>query len=339
MPATTPVSATLAGIRRRVLITGLLAAVGMAPAWSAGEAADYPGRPVKVVVPFAAGGGADVVARLVFNRVSARLGQPFVIENRGGAGAIVGTDAVAKAAPDGYTLLLGQTGPNALNPSLFAKLPYDPVADLAPVVQLTAYPYLIVVHPSVPAKSLAELVALAKAKPGSLNFGSAGLGSSAQLATELFMRTTGTSMIHVPYRGAGPALADTAAGVVSLTFGDMAGSAPLATSGRVRALAVTGPKRTALAPDVPTVSESGYPGFTALAWHGVYAPARTPQEIVNKLNTEIAAVLREPAIRDRLLKDGLEPVGASPAAFGAYTRDEIRKWGEIVRAANIRLEQ
>lgn len=327
-------------LRRGLLTLGVLAGLaGAFPAQAAGEGAAYPVKPVKVVVPFAPGGGADVVARLVFARVSAKLGQSFVIENRGGAGGIVGTDAVAKAPADGYTLLLGQTGPNALNPSLFAKIPYDPVADFAPVVQLTAYPYVIVVHPSVPANNFAELLALAKAKPGQLTFGTAGTGSSAQLAAELFMRTTGTSLTHVPYKGAGPALADTVAGVLTMTFGDMASSTPLITGGRLRGLAVTGPKRTVLLPNVPTVSESGFPGFEALAWHGVYAPAGTPQEIVDKLNKEIAAVLAEPEVRERLLKDGIEPVGASPAAFAAYTREEIRKWGAIVRAANIRLEQ
>ena len=329
-----------APLRRSLLALGLLAGLaGALPASAAGEAAGYPAKPVKVVVPFAPGGGADVVARMVFARVSAKLGQSFVIENRGGAGGIVGTDAVAKAAPDGYTLLLGQTGPNALNPSLFAKIPYDPIADFAPVVQLTAYPYVIVVHPSVPANTFAELLALAKAKPGELSFGTAGTGSSAQLAAELFMRTTGTRMTHVPYKGAGPALADTVAGVLTMTFGDMASSTPLITSGRLRGLAVTGQRRTVLLPNVPTVSESGFPWFEALAWHGVYAPAGTPQEIVDKLNKEIVAVLSEPEVRERLLKDGIEPVGASPAAFGAYTREEIRKWGAIVREAKIRLDQ
>ncbi len=334
------ISRSDSALRRRLLAAALSAGVVAAvPARAAGEAAGYPAKPVKVVVPFAPGGGADVVARMVFARVSTRLGQSFVIENRGGAGGIVGTDAVAKSAPDGYTLLLGQTGPNALNPSLFAKIPYDPVADFAPVVQLTAYPYVIVVHPSVPANTFAELLALARAKPGQLSFGTAGTGSSAQLAAELFMRTTGTRMTHVPYKGAGPALADTVAGVLTMTFGDMASSTPLITSGRLRGLAVTGQRRTVLLPGVPTVSESGFPGFEALAWHGVYAPAGTPREIVDKLNKEIVAVLAEPEVRERLLKDGIEPVGASPAAFGAYTREEIRKWGEIVRAANIRLEQ
>jgi tripartite-type tricarboxylate transporter receptor subunit TctC len=221
----------------------------------------------------------------------------------------------------------------------FSKIPYDPIADFAPVVQLTAYPYVIVVHPSVPAQTLAELIALAKAKPGTLSFGTAGTGSSGQLAAELFMRTTGTKLTHVPYKGAGPALADTVAGVTTMTFGDMAASTPLVTSGRLRALAVTGPKRTFLLPGVPTVSESGYPGFEALAWHGVYAPAKTPADIIDKLNKELAAILHEPEVREKLQKDGIDPIGASPAAYATYTREEIKKWGTIVREANIRLDQ
>ena len=326
--------------RRLVLVCGLgIAAGGTVSANAAGDGAGYPARPVRVVVPFAAGGGADVVARLVFARLSVRLGQPFVIDNRGGAGGIVGTDAVAKAAPDGYTLLLGQTGPNALNPALFAKIPYDPVVDFAPVTQLTAYPYVIAVHPASAFASLGELVAEARARPGTIAFGTAGTGSSAQLAAELFMRITGTVLIHVPYKGAGPALMDTAAGVTPVAFGDIAGATPLVAGGRLRGLAVTGRHRTPLLPNVPTIAEAGYPGAEALAWHGVYAPARTPPDIVARLNREIAAVLAEPAVRDRLRQEGLETVGGSPAAFGDYTRAEIGKWGEIVRAAGIRADR
>ncbi|MES3000318.1 MAG: tripartite tricarboxylate transporter substrate binding protein [Pseudomonadota bacterium] len=298
----------------------------------------YPDKPVKVIVPFAPGGGADVVARLVFTKLSARLGHPFTIDNRGGAGGIVGTDAVAKARPDGYTLLLGQTGPNAINPALFAKIPYDPIADFAPVVQLTSYPYVIVVHPSVPVRNLHELITLSKEKPGFLNYGTAGTGSSGQLAAELFQRTTGVKLTHVPYKGAGPALADTVANVVAMTFGDMASATPLILSGRLRAIALTGTRRSPLLPDVPTVAESGFPGFEAAAWHGVYAPANTPPEIISKLNRELAQILAEPEVKERLRKDGIDTIGASPAAFGEYTRSEIKKWGTTVREANIKLE-
>lgn len=298
----------------------------------------YPAKPVRVVVPFAPGGGADVVARMVFAKLSNKLGQQFVIENRGSAGAIIGSDLVAKAAPDGYTLLLGQTGPNAINPALFPKLPYDPIRDFSPVIQLTSYPYVIVVHPSVPAQSLKDLVALAKAKPGAVTFGTAGSGSSGQLAAELFMRAVDIKMTHVPYKGAGPALMDTMANVVTLTFGDIASSTPQVNSGRLRALAVTGTRRSSLLPNVPTVGEAGYPGFEALAWHGVYAPANTAPEIIRKLNTELAAVLKDPEIRNRLMKDGIEPIGESPETYGAYTRAEIKKWGDIVREANIKAD-
>ena len=326
--------------RRRVLL-------GVALAGMAGRALDahaaagdgYPDHPVRVVVPFAAGGGADVVARLVFARVSQRLGQSFVIDNRGGAGGIVGTDAVAKAAPDGYTLLLGQTGPNALNPALFNRIPYDAAKDFAGVAQLTAYPYVIAVHPASPLKNLRDLVAQARAQPDTLAFGTAGTGSSAQLAAELFMRVTGTRLVHVPYKGAGPALLDTAAGVTPVAFGDIAGATPLVTAGRLRGLAVTGARRTPLLPDVPTIAEAGFAGAEALAWHGVYAPARTPAAIVARLNLAIVAVLNEAAIRDRLRADGLEAVGGDAAAFDAYTRAEILKWGGLVRQTGIRIDQ
>lgn len=298
----------------------------------------YPSKPVRVVVPFAPGGGADIVARLVFQKLSLRLGQSFVIENRGSAGGIIGSDLVAKAAPDGYTLLLGQTGPNAINPALFAKMPYDPIKDFAPVIQLTSYAYVIALHPGVPVKTLPELLALAKAKPGALSFGTAGTGSSAQLAAELFMRSTQTTMTHIPYKGAGPALLDTVGGAVTMSFGDAAAATPLVNTNRVRAIAVTGKRRTPLLPDVPTVAESGYPGFEAAAWHAVLAPAKTPPDIIRKLNTELALVLSDPEVHDKLAKDGIDTVGASAEDFALYIKSEVEKWGKVVRDANIKLE-
>jgi len=298
----------------------------------------YPDRPVKVIIPFAAGGGADIVGRLVFQKLSTRLGQSFIIENRGSAGGIIGADLVAKAVPDGYTLLLGQTGPNAINPALFTKMPYDPIKDFSPVIQLTSYPYVIVLNPVVPAKNLQELIGLAKAKPGSLSYGTAGTGSSGQLAAELFMQATNISMTHIPYKGAGPALIDTISGVVSLTFGDAASATPLVTTNSLRAVAVTGKHRSALLPQIPTVIESGYPGFEAVAWHAVLAPAKTPPEIIQKLNLEIAAVLNDPEIQKRLSKDGIEIIGASSEDFSIYIKNEVAKWGKVVREANIKLE-
>jgi tripartite-type tricarboxylate transporter receptor subunit TctC len=300
--------------------------------------AAYPDRPVKVVIPFAAGGGADIVGRLVFQKLSTRLGQSFVIENRGSAGGIIGADMVAKAAPDGYTLLLGQTGPNAINPALFSKMPYDPIKDFSPIIQLTSYPYVIVVNPNVPVKNLQELIALSKAKPGSLSFGTAGTGSSAQLAAELFMQATNITMTHIPYKGAGPALMDTMAGVVSLTFGDAASATPLVTSNSLRAIAVTSKRRSALLPQVPTVIESGYPGFEAVAWHAVLAPAKTPPEIIQKLNSEIAIVLSDPELQKRLSQDGIEIIGSSAEDFSIYIKNEVAKWAKVVRDANIKLD-
>ena len=322
-------------IRKSIM---LIVATGLFLMNSTMSLAAYPDRPVKVVIPFAAGGGADIVGRLVFQKLSTRLGQSFVIENRGSAGGIIGADMVAKAAPDGYTLLLGQTGPNAINPALFSKMPYDPIKDFSPIIQLTSYPYVIVVNPNVPVKNLQELIALSKAKPGSLSFGTAGTGSSAQLAAELFMQATNISMTHIPYKGAGPALMDTMAGVVSLTFGDAASATPLVTSNSLRAIAVTSKRRSALLPQVPTVIESGYPGFEAVAWHAVLAPAKTPPEIIQKLNSEIAIVLSDPELQKRLSQDGIEIIGSSAEDFSIYIKNEVAKWAKVVRDANIKLD-
>jgi len=316
----------------------LIVATGLFLINSTMSLAAYPDRPVKVIIPFAAGGGADIVGRLVFQKLSTRLGQSFVIENRGSAGGIIGADMVAKAAPDGYTLLLGQTGPNAINPALFSKMPYDPIKDFSPIIQLTSYPYVIVVNPNVPVKNLQELIALSKAKPGSLSFGTAGTGSSAQLAAELFMQATNITMTHIPYKGAGPALMDTMAGVVSLTFGDAASATPLVTSNSLRAIAVTSKRRSALLPQVPTVIESGYPGFEAVAWHAVLAPAKTSPEIIQKLNTEIAIVLSDPELQKRLSQDGIEIIGSSAEDFSTYIKNEVAKWAKVVRDANIKLD-
>jgi len=299
---------------------------------------DYPNRTVKVIVPFAAGGGADIVARAVFQKVSAQLGQPFVIENKGSAGGIIGSDLVAKALPDGYTLLLGQTGPNAINPALFPKIPYDPIKDFSPIIQLTSYPYVLAVNLNLPENNLVELVAFAKTHPGAITFSTAGNGSSAQLAAELFMKASKIQMTHVPYKGAGPALMDAVAGVVSMTFGDAGSSTPMVLDNRIRAIAVTSKNRSRLLPDVPSIAESGYPGFEAVAWHGILAPAKIPPAIIKKLNLEIAKALKDPEIRTRFSKDGLEIVGGSPEDFSIYIKTEVDKWGKVVRESNIKID-
>lgn len=300
--------------------------------------AAYPDRPVRVIVPFAAGGGADIVARLVFKGVGEQLGKAFIIDNRGGAGGIIGADAVAKADPDGYTLLLGQSGPNAINPSVYSKLPYDARKDFAPVTQLTRYPYVIAAKKQLPVDNLKELIALAKRQPGTLTVSTAGQGSSAHLAIELFMRQAGISINAVPYKGAGPALLDVVGGVVDLTFGDAASASKQAQAKNVKALAVTGAKRSPLIPDVPTVAEAGVPGYEASAWHAVLAPRGTPDAIVHTLQAAIAKVLADPALKARLAEDGIETVGSTPEEFNRALQAEIEKWHQVVVEANIKLE-
>lgn len=302
------------------------------------RADEYPNKPVRVIVPFATGGGADIVARLVFQKLSARLGQSFIIDNRGSAGGIIGTDAVAKSVPDGYTLLLGQTGPNAINPSLFPQVPYDPEKDFSPIIQLTSYPYVIAMNQQIPAKNLMEFIQLVKDHPDQYSFSTAGKGSSAQLAAELFMKATQTKMIHAPYKGAGPALMDAISGVVSITFGDAGSSIPMVQANRIKGLAVTSKNRSKLLPSVPTVAESGYPGFEAVAWHGVLAPAKTPSTIINLLNRELKEVLKDPEVKERLLSDGLEIIGGSPNNFSDYIHIEIITWKKIIQESQIKLD-
>lgn len=302
------------------------------------SAQEYPNKPVRVIVPFAVGGGADIVARLVFQKLSLRLGQSFIIDNRGGAGGISGTDAVAKSAPDGYTLLLGQTGPNAINPSLFPQVPYDPERDFAPIIQLTSFSYVVGLNNQIPAKNLQEFIRLVKDNPEKYSFASAGMGSSGQITAEQFMRATGTKMVHVPYKGGGPALIDAMAGVVSLTFGDIAAITPMVQANRINAVAVTSKNRSKFLPNIPTVAESGYPGFEALAWQAVLAPAKTPPAIINKLNVELNEVLKDNEVREKLLSNGLEIVGGTPKEFGDYIRSEIIKYKKIIQEANIKID-
>jgi tripartite-type tricarboxylate transporter receptor subunit TctC len=300
--------------------------------------AAYPEHPVRVIVPFASGGGADIVARLVFKGVEQKLGQSFIIDNRGGAGGIAGADAVAKAAPDGYTLLLGQSGPNAINPSVFRKLPYDARRDFDPITQLTSYPYVIAAKKSLPVATLADFLALARREPGKLTVSHAGQGSSAHLAIELLMRQTGIKVIPVPYKGAGPALLDTVAGNVDATFGDAASASKQARLGAVRALAVTATRRSPLLPDVPTVDQAGVPGYEAIAWHGVLAPRGTSPDIVGVLNRAIAEVLSDKDLQARLREDGIDTVGSTPEQFKTFLNADIEKWRQVVEAAGIKLD-
>ena len=314
----------------------VLSTLALAPAISFSQT--YPSRPVRVIVAFAPGGGADIVGRMLSQHLTERLGQSFVVENRGGAGGMIGTDLVAKTAADGHTLLFGQQGPNAINPSLYAKMPYDAIRDFAPITQATVYPYVIAMHHGVSVTSFKEMIAAARARPGSLSYGTAGLGSSAQLVGELLQRQADIKLNHIPYMGAGPALMDAVAGQVSMVFGDAASTSAQVRAGKLRALAVTGVTRLPLLPDVPTVAEAGLPGYEATAWHGWLAPAGTPPAVINRIQTEVAAILKRPEVRERLARDSIEAVGNTPDQFALHIRAEIEKWGKVVRDAGIKLE-
>ena len=312
-------------------------ASALAGPWPAGtvRADEYPSRPIRIVVPYAPGGGADTVARIVAKRVGDTIGQTIVIENRGGAGSIIGTEMVAKAEPDGYTLLLGQSGPISINPAVYKDLRYDPERDFAPVTMTTAYPYILVVNAKLPVRSLQDFVALARAKPGAMNYGTTGIGAANHLVTELFNGKAGLKMAHIPYRGTALAVADLVGEQVTVVFGDPVSVLPHMQAGTLRALAVTSPQRSAMAPDVPTVAESGYPGFDAIAWHGILAPAKTPPAIVRKLNAEIVNALQHPETKDLLVKQAMQTVGNTPEEFAAFIKKDIAIWKAVAAEADV----
>jgi tripartite-type tricarboxylate transporter receptor subunit TctC len=316
----------------RALLFSLAAALS-----GVSKAQDYPIRPIRLIVPLSPGGPADTVARLVSSRLPEKLGQQVVVDNRAGGSTIIGTEIVAKAPADGYTLLM-MTTTHAINPGVFKQLPFDLVRDFAPVTMTATAPFVIVVHPQVPAKTVKELIAIAQQKPGELNYGTSGTGSSMHLTAELFSSAAKIRMTHVPYKGAGPAFTDVLAGHIQVVFSSAVASLPNVATGKLRALAVTSTKRIASAPALPTVAESGFPGFESSSWNGVMAPARTPRAVVERLNKEIAAVLAQPAVKDALARDGAEPGGDSPGAFGAYIKSEIAKWAAVTNRIGIKPE-
>jgi tripartite-type tricarboxylate transporter receptor subunit TctC len=315
----------------------LALAVALAMVLPAGgiRADDYPSHPIRLIVPYTAGGGADSVARIVAKRVSETIGQTIVIENRGGAGSIIGAELVNKSAPDGYTLLLGQSGPISINPAVYKKLPYDPLKDFAPVTMTTAYPYIMVVNPALGVKTLQEFVALARSKPGELNYGTTGVGAANHLVTELFDSKAGIRMTHIPYRGTALAVTDLMAGQVQVVFADPISALPHINAGTLLALAVTSKDRSPVAPEVPTISESGYPGFDAIAWHGILAPANTPPAIIDRLNAEIVQALKDPETRALLEKQAMQTVGNSPQDFASFIRQDIAIWKEVADQAKV----
>jgi tripartite-type tricarboxylate transporter receptor subunit TctC len=301
------------------------------------HAQTYPTRSITIVVPFPAGGSADTLARLIGAKLGDSLGQAVVVENKPGAGGNLGTDLVAKAAPDGYTLLLAPSS-IAIAPSLYTKLPFDPIKDFAPVTLLGSIPMVVVVNPEFPPKTIVELIALAKSKPGDISYASAGNGSTNHLAVELFKIKTGIEMLHIPYRGNPLAIVDVIAGRVPVFFDFVLTGLPHVREGKVRALATTGARRSAVLPDVPTVMEAGVPDFEASTWFGVYAPANTKPAIVEKLNTEILAVLAMPMIRERLTALGVDIIAEGPQALAALTKSDLEKWGPIVQKAGVKLD-
>jgi len=323
--------------RRRM--AGICAGAAFAPAViGLARAQGWPNRHVRLIVPFPAGGGTDIIARILANRLSEIGGQQMVIENKGGAGSNIGAEAVARAEPDGYTLLIGSL-PVAVNRFLYPSLNYDSVTDFAPVTQICTYPNLMIVPNSSPAKSVMEFVAHAKANRGKITFASSGTGTSTHLSGELFKRVTGIEMTHVPYRGVAPALNDVIPGRLDVMFNTMAGVLQHARSGQVRGLAVTSAKRFPTALEFPTVAESGVPGFDVAAWYAFFAPAKTPPEIVNKLSADTVAILREPAVIGAMEKAGVAVVGSTPAELARMLKSEIDLWGPVIKAAGIKSEE
>ena len=316
---------------------GLACAAACVAASGLAMAQDYPNKPVKLVVPYPPGGPTDIVARVVAQKLQEQMGQPFVIDNKPGAGANTGAEAVARSTPDGYTLLVATTA-HAINPSLFSKLSYQLLKDLAPVSQLTSGPLVIVANPALPAQNIQELIALAKGKSGGLNFGSSGNGQSTHLSAELFSAMAGIKMSHVPYKGSAPALTDVMAGQTDLMFDTMLSAMPHVKAGKLKALAITSSQRSPVAPHLPTVAESGLPGYEAIAWNGLLAPAGTPKDVVARLNTELKKALENPDVRQRFEAQGFAANWNSPATFGSFLQAEVDKWAKVVQVSGAKID-
>ena len=325
--------------RRRVVPVFVWGAVLMLAAPSGAWPADaYPAKPIRLLVGFAPGGVNDLVARAVATRLGPRLGQQVVVENRSGAGGNIATELAARAAPDGYTMLLGSVASLAMSPALLGQVPFDPLNDFAPITQAVGMSSLIAAHPALPARSLGEFVALAKNQPGRLNFASPGTGSIAHLAAELFKKTAGINIVHVPYKGGAPALIDALSGQIECLISIITTGAPQVKTGKLRGLAVSSDKRSPILPDVPTVAESGYPGYEASGWLALLFPAKTPDAIVDRMYRETITVINLPEVREQLLSFGLDPAPSSPDALRSYIKAEFAKWGKLVKEAGIRAD-
>ena len=318
--------------RRSLLLT--VPALGAASA----AAQELPARPIRLIVPFTTGGTTDILARILSEHAQAEFGQPLIVESRPGAGGVTGTAQVAAAAPDGTTLVMGTPGPIATAPALMASMPYDPMRDLAPVMLVANVPNIVVVNPASGITSIQALIAAARARPGSIHFGSAGIGASTHLAGELFKLMTGVDIVHVPYRGSVPALTDLQAGQVQLMFENMPGAIELVRAGRLTALAVTSPNRAAAAPDIPTVAEAGVPGYAVVSWFALFAPGATPAPIIRRLNEGFRRIMARPQVRQRISDLGAEPADGPPEALGQLAREETERWGRVIREARITIQ-
>ena len=316
---------------KKILWVACIAAL----AGNAGAQAPYPGRPITMVVGFAPGGGTDTASRIIAKKLSDNLGQPVIVENKAGAGGNIATDLVAKAAPDGYTILLASVGSMAITPHLLPKPPYDPLRDLAPITMAVVFPNVLVVHPSMKTNSLAEFVAAAKAKPGVINYGSSGIGNAGHLAGELFRIFAKIDIVHVPYKGGGPATTDLLGGQIGAIFSTPASIVGHIKAGKIRALATTGATRSLAMPEVPTIAESGYPGYEATNWYAYVAPAKTPKEILARLNQELVKVLATADVREQLIGHGMEPQPGTSEALAKYIEREYATWGRVVKEAKI----
>ncbi|MDB5810045.1 MAG: hypothetical protein JWN94_2167 [Betaproteobacteria bacterium] len=305
---------------------------------SAVHAQTWPAKPVRFISPFAPGGGADITSRVIAQKLTESLGHQVLVDNRGGAGGMIGVDLGAKAPPDGYTVVLGTIGPISINPSLYAKMPYDPVKDLIPVTLAADALNVLVVHPALPVKNVKEMVALGRARPNELFFGSSGPGATDHLAGELFNMLAGTKMVHVPYKGGAPAMLDLMAGNVQIIFSTVSTAIGQIKGGKIRALGMTGVKRFVLMPELPTIAEAGVPGFAVNNWYGIFVPAGTSKEIVARLNTEVVKALHMPDAKQRLLESGIEATPSTPEQFAAYIQSETKKWAKVVKDANVKVE-
>ena len=320
-----------------VLNRAFAACLGIALAALA-HAQGYPSKPVRIIAPFAPGSTIDIIGRIIAPRLTEALGQPVIVENRSGAGGMLGMDAAAKSAPDGHTLAIGALGPLAMNPSLYPKTPFDPVRDFAAVSLLATGPVVIAVHPSIPARTVTELVELAKKRPGQLNYGSPGVGTSPHLTGELFKIQTGADIVHVPYKGNAEAITDLIGGQISIVFTGVPPVVPLAKAGKVRLLATTGKQRMPNLPDVPTIAEAGVNGADVLIWYGVVVPAATPRDVIARLNREIVKLMNLPDVREKFAQQSVDPATDTPEQFAQMIRDEVARWSKVIRAAGIKVE-